>query len=89
MAEASSAHNPDENRGRMIVDNHQADKIRKGMMINHKERNCLRNDSAWHHVHATKNHPLLSPIISPEGAPLDCNYVCPTVICSNWQEQRR
>jgi hypothetical protein len=37
MAEASSsAHNPDENRGRMIVDNHQADKIRKGMMINHK-----------------------------------------------------
>ena len=57
-------------------------------MINHKERNYLRNVSAWHHVHATKNHPLLSPIISPEGAPLDCNYVCPTVICSNWQEQR-
>ena len=23
----------------MIVDNHQADKIREGMMINHKERN--------------------------------------------------
>jgi hypothetical protein len=88
MAEASSAHNPDANRGRMIVDNHQADKIRKGMMINHKERN-LRNDSAWHHVHATKNHPMLSPIVSPEGAPLDCNYVCPTAICSNWQEQRK
>jgi len=36
MAEASSAHNPDAKRVRMIVDNHQADKIRKGMMINHK-----------------------------------------------------
>jgi hypothetical protein len=57
------------------------------MMINHKERNCLRNDSAWHHVHATKNHPMLSPIVSPEGAPLDCNHVCPTAICSDWQEQ--
>ena len=87
MADASPVHNPDENRGLMIADNHQADKIRKGMMINHNERNCLRNDSAWHHVHATKNHPMLSPIVSPEGAPLDCNHVCPTAICSDWQEQ--
>ena len=35
-----------------------------------------------------KNHPMLSPIKSPEGAPVDCDYICPTVICSNWQEQR-
>ena len=41
------------------------------------------------HAAEAKNHPMLSPIISPEGAPLDCDYICPTAICSNWQEQRR
>ena len=61
------------------------------MTIDHRGRKYLRNDSAWHHVHAAeaKNHPMLSPMMSPEGAPLDCDYVCPTAIGSNWQEQRR
>ena len=37
----------------------------------------------------TKNHPMLSPITGTEGSPLDCDYICPTAICGNWQEQRR
>jgi hypothetical protein len=36
----------------------------------------------------TKDHPMLSPIRTPEGAPLNCDYVCPVAACENWQEQR-
>jgi hypothetical protein len=35
-----------------------------------------------------KDHPMLSPIRTPEGAPLNCNYVCPAALCENWQEER-
>ena len=31
---------------------------------------------------------MLSPIRTPEGAPLNCDYVCPAALCENWQEQR-
>jgi len=36
----------------------------------------------------TKDHPMLSPIRTPEGAPLNCEYVCPAALCNNWLEQR-
>jgi hypothetical protein len=32
---------------------------------------------------------MLSPIKTPEGAPLDCDYVCPAAMCTNWQEQKK
>ena len=35
-----------------------------------------------------RDHPMLSPIRTPEGAPLNCDYVCPAALCENWQEQR-
>ena len=35
------------------------------------------------------SHPMLSPIKTPEGAPLDCDYICPAAMCTNWQEQRK
>jgi hypothetical protein len=31
---------------------------------------------------------MLSPIKTPEGALLNCNYVCPAALCDNWQEER-
>jgi len=35
-----------------------------------------------------KNHPMLSPIRTPDGASLNCDYVCPAALYENWQEQR-
>jgi hypothetical protein len=35
-----------------------------------------------------KDHPMLSPIRTPNGAPLNCNYVCPAAMCENWVEER-
>ena len=35
-----------------------------------------------------KDHPMLSPIRTPDGAALDSDYVCPVAMCSNWQEQK-
>ena len=51
------------NRGRMIADNHQADKIREGRTIDQKEMNYLRNNSAWHHVHAAKQRIILCSVL--------------------------
>jgi len=35
-----------------------------------------------------RDHPMLSPIRTPDGAALNCDYVCPAALCDNWQEQR-
>ena len=92
MAEASPAHNPDyQNRGRN--DRRQPvsgqDKGRNDSRSQREElftkRFCMTPCACC----GAKNHPMLGPIKSPDGAPLDCDYVCPTAKCSNWQEQRR
>jgi len=31
---------------------------------------------------------MLSPIRTPDGAPLNCDYVCPAAMCGNWIEER-
>jgi hypothetical protein len=36
-----------------------------------------------------KDHPMLSPIRTPEGARLDCDYVCPAAKHMKWEEQKR
>jgi hypothetical protein len=92
MAEASPAHNPDyQNRGRN--DRRQPvsgqDKGRNDSRSQREELFTKRFCMAPCACCGAKNHPMLSPIKSPDGAPLDCDYVCPTAICSNWQEQRR
>jgi hypothetical protein len=37
----------------------------------------------------SKNHPMLSPMKDSDGMPLECNYVCPAAMFTNWQEQRK
>jgi hypothetical protein len=92
LAEASPAHNPEyQNKGRN--DRRQpSGGQEKGRNDNRSQREELftkRFCMAPCACCGAKNHPMLSPIKSPDGAPLDCDYVCPTAICSNWQEQRR
>ena len=35
------------------------------------------------------NHPMLSPIKTPDGALVDCDYISPAAMCTNWQEQKK
>ena len=92
LAEASPAHNSEyQNKGRN--DRKQPgggqDRGRNDSRSQREELFTKRFCMAPCACCGAKNHPMLSPIKSPEGAPLDCDYVCPTAICSNWQEQRR
>jgi len=92
LAEASPAHSPEyQNKARN--DRRQpSGGQEKGRNDNRSQREELftkRFCMAPCACCGAKNHPMLSPIKSPDGAPLDCDYVCPTAICSNWQEQRR
>ena len=88
MAEASSAHDPDYGKKNRKQPGRR-DKGRNGNESTREELFVKRFCMAPCACCGAKNHPMLSPIKSPEGAPLDCNYVCPTASCSNWQEQRR
>ena len=35
------------------------------------------------------NHAMLSPIKTPEGVPLNSEYICPVAMCENWEEARQ
>ena len=92
LAEASPAHNSEYQKKGWNDRRQPAGGQEKGRNDNRSQREELftkRFCMAPCACCGAKNHPMLSPIKSPEGAPLDCDYVCPTAICSNWQEQRR